>query len=492
MPTVNGASLREELKDAKARIAALRRDGKVSDEVDAVIRVLFTLLNVLIAVLLERATRKTSRNSGLPPSQTGSDETARRAGGSGKGPKPNLQTGDNLRKTVVEETVAVEACDACGADLSGVDPAGRERRVLHDIVFEVVEHRVDAEIKDCPDCRARTKGRFPDDMPGPVQYGHGLQAFVVDLLVAHMLSLNRAVALVQAMTGRRISEATCLEWTRRLDQALQSWEDAAVAHLLERPALHADETGFRVDGRTQWLHVVTDGALTVKFLHRKRGREAIDEIGIIPRYKGVLIHDCWASYLGYDQCSHQLCGSHLLRELTFVVESNGFRWARLMKALLRETCHKVNKSGSKSLAEAVRRAARKRYRTILTQGGRELPEIPPRPKGKRGRIAKSDAHNLHERLVKHEESVLRFMSDPDVSFTNNSAERKIRMAKVKIKVSGCFRTRPNAEAWCRISSYLNSMATLGYNPLVAIQIALAGKAADMINLHYAQSAPKKG
>jgi len=121
-----------------------------------------------------------------------------------------------------------------------------------------------------------------------------------------------------------------------------------------------------------------------------------------------------------------------------------------------------------------------------------LPEIPPRPKGKRGRIAKSDAHNLHERLVKHDESVLRFMADPDVSFTNNSAEQKIRMAKVKIKVSGCFRTQHCAEAWCRISSYLSSMAALGYNPLFAIQIALAGKAYDMIKLHYARPGTQNG
>ncbi|MXW86428.1 MAG: transposase [Boseongicola sp. SB0673_bin_14] len=269
MATVNGTSLREELDDAEARIAELRKDGKVTEEVDAVIRVLFTLLSVMITVLLERATRKTSRNSGLPPSQTESDETARRGGrDSGKGAKPNLQTGDNLRKTVVEETVAVEACDACGADLSGVGPVGSERRVLHDIVFEVVERRVDAEVKECPDCRARTKGRFPDDMPGPLQYGAGLQAFVVNLLVAHMLSLRRAVALVQAISGLRLSEATCLGYVRRLDDALMSWEEAAVAHLLERPALHADETGFRVDGRTEWLHVLTDGSLTLKVLHR--------------------------------------------------------------------------------------------------------------------------------------------------------------------------------------------------------------------------------
>ena len=139
------------------------------------------------------------------------------------------------------------------------------------------------------------------------------------------------------------------------------------------------------------------------------------------------------------------------------------------------------------LTEAERRSMRKQYRTILTQSRKELPEIPTRTKGTRGRIAKSDAHNLHEHLAKHEESMLHFMGDPDVSFTNNVGEQKIRMAKVKIKVSRCFRTGSHTEAWCRISRYLSAMAACGYNPLVAIQIALAGNATDTIKLHHAQS-----
>ena len=491
MAKVNAASLRQEFEDEKARIAALRADGKLSRDVDASFRALVTLLSILITVLLEKTTRKGSQNSSLPPSQTDKDETARRKGTSGKGAKQNQQTGAGLRKTTVKETVTVETCEACGGGLSDVDAIGRERRILFDIVFEVVERRVDAEVKECPECRARTKGRFPDTMPGPLQYGVGLQAFVINLLVAHMLSLRRAVALVQAISGLRLSEATCLGYVRRLHDALQSWEDAAIEHLLKRPALHVDETGFRVDGKTQWLHVATDGALTLKFVHPKRGGEAIEDIGIIPRYTGTLVHDCWGAYFVYDQCTHQLCGSHLLRELTFIVDSNGFRWARLMKKLLREACHRVNRSDAKTLTAAERRAVRKRYRTILTQGGKELPEIPPRPKGKRGRVAKSDAHNLHERLEKHEESVLRFTANPDVSFTNNAGEQKIRMSKVKIKVSGCFRTQLQAKAWCRVSSYLDSMAALGYDPLVAIQIALAGDAAAMIALHQARTAPGK-
>ncbi len=492
MASVNGTSVRQEADIFQKQFQDLRKQGKVSQECEELFRGMLMLIKLLLTVLMEKITRKTSRNSGLPPSQTDKDESARRTGSNGKGPKPNQQTGDNLRTTTIEETIVVDACDACGADLHDVDPVDRECRVLYDIVFEVVERRVEAEIKECPKCRARTKGRFPDNMPGPLQYGVSIQALVINLLIAQMLSLRRAVSLVHAISGIKLSEATCLGYVRRFHDALASWEEAAVAHLLQQPALHVDETGFRVAGKTQWLHVVTDGTLTCKFPHPKRGREAIEEIGIIPRYKGVLIHDCWAAYMGYDQCRHQLCGSHLLRELTFVVESNGYRWARLMKSLLREVSRRVNKSASKTLNEADRRAVRKRYRTILTQGAKELPDIPPRTKGKRGRIAKSDAHNLHERLVKHEKSVLRFMKDPNVSFTNNTGEQKIRMTKVKIKVSGCFRTMPHAKAWCRGSSYLTTMDALGYNPHVAIHIALDGKAVDILNQHYGQPDPNKG
>ena len=151
-----------------------------------------------------------------------------------------------------------------------------------------------------------------------------------------------------------------------------------------------------------------------------------------------------------------------------------------MKKLLCEARHGVNTSETRTLSEAEYLAIRKRFRTILTRGVGELPEIPKRKKGQRGRIANSDARKLHARLKKHENAVLRFIHDRDVSFTNNAGERGLRMAKVKMKVSGCFRIRVYAECWCRISSYLQSMAAMGYNPLVAIQIALAGRAADMV------------
>jgi transposase len=210
-------------------------------------------------------------------------------------------------------------------------------------------------------------------------------------------------------------------------------------------------------------------------VHEKRGLEAMTAIGIIPRYGGVIVHDCWASYLSYEHCRHGLCGAHLLRELTFIVEANGYAWAKNMKRLLQRTCARVSKRKRKRLTPREYDALQQHYRNILTRGERELPPIPAKQNGKRGRVAKSDAHNLWERLKEHESAVLLFARDSNVPFTNNRAERDLRMSKVKQKVSGCFRKAEFAQAYCRISSYLQTMANRGYNPLVAIQMALSGQ-----------------
>ena len=484
MTTVNRDSLRDDFDGYMADIVSLQKEGEITEKAAETITGLCDMMKLIMVVFLEKSAKKTSKNSSIPPSQTDKDETKKAPGKNHDTSKEeNSKTGGNFETVTVEETSTVEVCNSCGTDLSDVEPSAREERVLYDISYTIKKLKVEAEIKDCPECHARTKGRFPENMPGPLQYGDGIRILVNNLLVAHMLSLNRCTELVHAMSGIKLSEATCLGYIKQLHNLLEPWETGAKKYLLTRPALHVDETGFRVNKKNQWLHAASDGSLVLKYLHHKRGKEAIDAFAIIPFYFGVLIHDRWAPYFAYDQCEHQVCGSHLLRDLAFVIDSNNYRWARLMKKLLREICDKVNKSETGVLSEAECRRYVKRYRTILTQGGKEMPKIPQRREGQRGRIAKSDAHNLHEAMLILEESVLRFMSDPDVSFTNNTGEQKIRMSKVKIKVSGCFRTEFYAQAWCRISSYLDSMKALGYNPHVAIQIALAGNAADMIKRH---------
>jgi transposase-like protein len=290
-----------------------------------------------------------------------------------------------------------------------------------------------------------------------------------------MVALNRVQALIQSMMNVVVAESTLLKFVLRLYQALEMWEQRTIELLLQSPSMHCDETGFRVDGKNYWIHVCSSGDITIKILHRKRGKAAINAIDIIPRYGGVVVHDCWSSYFSYEHCGHALCGSHLLRELTFIVEACDYRWARHMKKLLQTACKMVSTSTEKALSEPVYDKLQNRYRIILAQAEKELPPIPPRPTGKRGKLAKSDAHNLCERLNKYEPAVLLFAKDPQVAFTNNRAERDLRMAKVKQKVSGCFRTEQYAHAYCRISSYLQTMKAKGHNPLVAIQMALSGE-----------------
>ena len=481
MATVNKASLRAEFAALKARFESLCADGRMTPESRALFEAMLLLFELLLAVFLEKSTPKGSHNSGLPSSQTDPDETARRRpGGKGKGPQADDARNSAQRRVVETRTVPVSECRACGRDLEAVVPSGRERRVQVDIVFETRELTVEAEIKTCPRCGAETRGRFPEDMPGPLQYGHGIVAFATHLLTAQMLSLKRTAQTLKALTGRALAEATLLAWLMRLHEALAGWESAAIEALLALPVLHADETGLRIEGKGHWLHSVSAGRLTVKRVHRKRGREALRDIGIVPRYGGVLVHDRWASYFAYDNCEHALCGSHLLRDLRFIEDAHGHAWARRLRTLLLKTCRNVREHPDKALEDTAYKALQKHYRTILTQAKKELPTPPPRQTQRRGRPARSDAENLHAALIKYETETLRFARNPDVPFTNNRAERDIRMAKVKQKVSGCFRTPRYAAAYCRISSYLQSMAAQGYNPLAAIEIALNGNAANMV------------
>jgi len=476
MPSINKTSVRGELDRLKTEFQRQCDDGALSHENRFLMQGMLTLLELLISIFLEKTTKKNSKNSSKPSSQTDPDESSlEQTGSKGKGKLEKRESAYNSR-TVETTTIAeVNACDVCGEDLSNTPCLKHERRSKIDIIFEKVVEHVDAEIKQCPTCDHRAKAAFPADMPGPLQYGNGLKAYVINLLVCQMVALNRVQKSVKAMIGQSLSEATLLKFVMRLHMALESWEQSAIAQLLASPAMNVDETSLKVDRKNHWIHVYAAGDVTLKQLHRRRGKEAMEHFDIIPRYGGVIIHDCWASYLSYDHCGHGLCGSHLLRELTFAVDANNYRWAARMKRLLKETCKSVSASHQKALTDEAYKKLQKRYRTIITQGEKELPAIPEKPSGQRGKMAKSDAHNLWERLKGCEESVLLFARDGHVSFTNNRAERDLRMSKVKQKVSGCFRSFEYAEAYCRISSYLQTMANKGHNPLIAIQMALSGE-----------------
>ena len=476
MASLDKASVRENVINLKSTFNELKQSGKLTSESIILFNSMLMVIDLILSIFLEKKTKKTKDNSSIPSSQTDKDETAKSqtgAHGKGKAIKDGVANNTRVNKTVT--LITVDECTCCGEDLTRAPCIEIERRTKIDIIFEKTVEHMDGEVKHCSVCDATVKATFPTNMSSPLHYGNGLKAYVINLLICQMVSLKRITVLIQSIFAIVLSEATILKFVLRLHQALGEWEAKAIDTLLSQAALHVDETSLRVNKKNHWIHVYSSGDITLKKLHPSRGGQAIEDINILPRYGGVIIHDCWASYFAYDNCQHGLCGSHILRELTFIIDANGYRWAKNMKRLLQATCKVISKRKRKKLSEKEYANLQKRYRNIITRGETELPVILTKANGKRGKIAKSDAHNLWERLKTHEASVLLFAKVADVAFTNNRAERDLRMAKVKQKVSGCFRNKDYADAYCRISSFLQTMANKGINPFIAIQMVLNGQ-----------------
>ena len=181
-----------------------------------------------------------------------------------------------------------------------------------------------------------------------------------------------------------------LKYIRQLLEALAPWEGQAIKLLLASSAMNVYETSMRVEKYRYWVHVCSSGDITLKWLHPGRGKGAIDEN-----------HDCWPSYFSYEKSADATCGSQMIRESEFVINSNVYAWASNMKRLLKDTCADVSFRKSKRLKADKYTNLQKRYRNNLTRSAAELPARPERSTGKRGRLAQLDAQNLWDRLKMH-------------------------------------------------------------------------------------------
>nr|WP_147075052.1 transposase [Sulfuriferula plumbiphila] len=232
-------------------------------------------------------------------------------------------------------------------------------------------------------------------------------------------------------------------------------------------AAGGDETGMRVVGKLHGLHTLETTISTWMGVHPKRGREAIEEFAVIPRFAGILGHDGWMPYRYYMTCQHVLCNAHHVRELRAIAEASKDAWPQQMIDMLYRANVKVD--------AACRRngwidALRTEYRNILTAD--ESRNLPAPPSGQSGRTRQRDATNLLARLREYD--VLCFTFNSDAPFTNNIAEQAIRMCKVKQKVSGCFRTLDGGAAFCTIRSYLATHHKQNFNLYHSLVQALQG------------------
>ena len=432
-------------------------------------------------VQLEEQINKNSRNSSKPPSSDGIKKPGSKTKSLRKrsGKKPGGQKGHqghNLEKAEEPDFViplSVTSC-SCHADLSNVPISSHDCRQVFELPeprLEVIEYQ--SEIKTCPQCGKITKAPFPEGVNAPVQYGPRFRGMLVYMQNQHFIPVDRLSQLVSDLYGISVSVATILDASTRSYNNLAHFEESLVAALADSQVLHVDESGVRTVEKLYWLHSASTELLTFYGVHEKRGTLAMDHFNILPNFKGRLIHDFWKPYLSYD-CEHGLCNAHHLRELTFLFEQQEQAWAKRMFMLLLDMNDFVGEQCNQ-LTLAQKEPWLEKYHEILTEGWEANP-LPEKPqKKKRGRPAKTKAQNLLTRFRDFEDSVLAFIHDINVPFTNNLAEQDIRMIKVRLKISGCFRTVQGAEHFARIRSYFSTARKQGGNILDAITSAIKGK-----------------
>ena len=424
---------------------------------------------------------KDSHNSSLPPS---SDRFVRqpksvRTKSEKKSGGQEGHQGTTLRfaeapDEVIEHRVTVCAC--CQHDLREVQACVTLRRQVVDIPSPqllVQEHR--AEQKQCPRCQQMTLASFPPTVTAPIQYGPRIGAVAVYLTQQQLLPLERTCEVLSDLLGVQMSEATVGELIQRTACQLAPVEQQIKEALIESPVLHQDETGVRVAGKGYWEHVSSTATLTHYQVHASRGQEALNAIGILPLFKGISIHDCWASYFLYD-CEHALCLVHVLRELVFQAEERGAIWAAELKDLLlsmKQATQHAREQGKRWLDPLEVLDWELAFLRLLDEADHLTPRATG-PPGTKGRIKQSAARTLLDRLRKHQKAVFCFLEDLRVDFDNNLAERDLRMIKVQQKVSGCFRSLAGAQAFSRIRGYLSTLRKQGLPLLPALQAILSG------------------
>jgi transposase len=446
-------------------------------EKDDLIRLLFARVQELTAKVAELEGRLAlnSRNSSKPPSSEGyAKPKPKSLRTPGKNPRGGQKghAGHTLKKAESPHHIVLYAppatCEGCGLPLPEATVA--ETRQVFDLPpthYEVTEHRV---LEARCACGQWHRGEFPEGVNAPVQYGPRVQAAAVHLTQHHMLPAQRTADLIGDLAGLPLSDATVLAAVAEARERLEPTVTAIGQAIVAAPIAHADETGLRVEGKLHWLHVLATGLLTWMGIHPNRGKKAFDAFGLLTSFVGTLIHDGWKPYRDLV-CQHALCNAHHLRELTYVFEEMGQSWASRLIEMLVEACHKVTAAGGPLAADRVAHF-RSLYLEILAEGEAANPRAPP--SGKRGRTRQSKAVNLLHRLHTYADDVLRFMTDPGVSFTNNLAEQAVRMPKVKQKVSGCFRTLAGAQSFCIIRSYLDTLRKQGANLFHALTLTFQG------------------
>lgn len=399
--------------------------------------------------------KQNSGNSHKPPSADGLHKKP--AFNQSKGKKTGAQIGhkgktlsmvSNPDQVIVHHAAFCPCCSKVfiPSDVSHIS----QKRQVFDIPqprLEITEHQLG--VITC--CGQAHQGLFPDMVNQPVQYGSKIKALSVLLNTDYKVPFEKIEQLLGDLYGCSFNESTAIRANITCFDGLACTETIIKAQILNSNVVNFDETGMRVEGKLHWFHTASTALFTYLFVHNHRGKEALQSAkSLIKDFKNWAVHDCWASYFDFSDCSHALCNAHLIRELQALIET-GSQWASQMQNLLFELYNESQKGTSVVENKPI---WTEKYQAICLQA--EMEEPPP-IKSKRGKPKNSKGRNLLNRLVKYQNGVLAFAFNQAIPFTNNQAERDIRCLKTKQKVATSFRTFYGAENYARIQSFVSTL-----------------------------------
>ena len=383
--------------------------------------------------------------------------------------------------TAPDETVKhmPSACEGCPhyKMCKGTTCIAEKRHVVDAVVtVNVVEHQA-LEIPICMLHGDTRKGEFPSDIKASVQYGENLQALSVALNTVGAVSIKRTHEILSGVFHISISTGTISSMVKRCADGFNNTVDKIKQRMKDSALGHFDETGTRVDKKLWWVHNASNCEYTYLDISPKRSSKGMEQCGVLTEFKGIAMHDCWASYWNYTDAEHAVCCAHLIRELAGISENHPEqKWASAFADLLLEmkrAKEKAVEKGKDSLSYYHHRKFDKKYDELMEEARKENP-LPKTTEKKRGQKKKGKILALVERPEKYKASGCLFIDNFHVPFDNNQAERDIRMIKVKTKVSGCFRTEEGARAYLKIMSYIGTAHKQGYNAYEAIKNAISG------------------
>jgi transposase len=434
---------------------------------------------------LEKRLNKNSRNSSKPPSSDGLKRNRTRSlrqKGKNKNGGQWGHKGETLRQVETPDKIerhALLKCPMCSTSLESEATLGLARRQVFDIPplkAEITEHQ--AEIKLCNCCGKRVMARFPEGINSAVQYGDRIRSTALYMLNCHYFPLERLKDFFLDVFHIQMSEGTLVSLSEKLDRPLDSFVESVRRYMLSTHYVHADETGFRVLKKLHWLHVISTSQATLFQLHEKRGIEGMKPLSFYEFYTGHVVHDHWHPYFRWTGVTHVLCNAHHLRELRGLIENEKEVWAEEMQAFLCKALryNKVYRElGKDSLPEFYLTLLSREYDEIIASGLSYHQNLEPvLRKGKRGRFKQRVGKNLLDRFLNKKDAILRFLYDLSIPFTNNQAERDIRMMKLQQKISGCFRTLTGAELFVKIRSYISTAKKQRWDIIEALNQALQG------------------